>query len=226
MKYPKIQTYWKRDDNGVIVRDFDNLANPAFGLVNKWVITEKIDGTNTRIMKRDDKIIFGGRNHDETSKKFGQPPKLMKYLRETFTIELLTEVFGDANVTLFGEGYGAGIQKGGGAYRADASFILFDVIIHDITKDWWMEREKVNEMAKSLGIVSVPIGDRAYTFEEIEKMVMQHPMSEITIEKKISEGYVCRTEPLLFDRRGHLLMFKLKVRDYIAYAKKIKEEDK
>lgn len=38
MKYPKINTYWKRDDKGVIIRDFDNLANPAFANIKKWFI--------------------------------------------------------------------------------------------------------------------------------------------------------------------------------------------
>ena len=39
----------------------------------------------------------------------------------------LGEVFPDGAAVLYGEGYGAKIQKGGGNYRADQDFVLFDV---------------------------------------------------------------------------------------------------
>ena len=228
MKYPKINSYFKRDDKGVIIRDFDNLANPAFANIKLWSITEKIDGTNVRIQKETytdiitqeitHNVTIGGRNHLEGSEKFGMPKPLMKYLHETFTPEIMNKVFEDAEVTLFGEGYGANINSGG-KYRKDQSFILFDVVIHDENgHDWWMERDKVVEFADALGIDYVPY-TAPFTFDEIETMINLKPLSSIAEESRFIEGYVCRTEPLLFDRRGKVLMFKIKVKDYEALAK-------
>ena len=62
---------------------------------------------------------------------------------ESFSVE---QVFGidPVDVTLYGEGYGARIQKGGGKYLAKScDFVLFDVKIGD----WWLRREAVDEIA-------------------------------------------------------------------------------
>ena len=58
---------------------------------------------------------------------------LLEYLNNKFinieTEELFEQKFGENDVILFGEGYGAKIQNGG-LYRSDNSFILFDVMIN------------------------------------------------------------------------------------------------
>ena len=56
------------------------------------------------------------------------------------------------DVLLFGEGYGPKIQ-GGGKYREDQSFVLFDVKVGD----WWLNREAVDDVAEKLDIESVPV---------------------------------------------------------------------
>ena len=48
MKYPKINTLWKRDIKGNIIDgEFSCLE---FVNIKNWYITEKIDGTNVRVI--------------------------------------------------------------------------------------------------------------------------------------------------------------------------------
>ena len=53
---------------------------------------------------------------------------------------------------LFGEGYGAGIQKGGG-YSQEKSFILFDVKVGSV----YLQREDVEELATVFDVDIVPV---------------------------------------------------------------------
>jgi len=50
MKYPKINTIWKRDESNkfkIIEGDF---SKQEFANIKNWQITEKIDGTNIRLI--------------------------------------------------------------------------------------------------------------------------------------------------------------------------------
>ena len=70
-----------------------------------------------------------------------------------FTLDLMSKVFNDhIQVTLYGEGFGAKIQKGGGNYIPNGqSFILFDVVIDG----WLLQRKNVQDIATKLGIDTV-----------------------------------------------------------------------
>lgn len=63
-EYPKIQTVFKRDlatkyktllEGNYSLPEFEYLKN------NKWIFTEKVDGTNIRVCFRDGKVVFYGR---------------------------------------------------------------------------------------------------------------------------------------------------------------------
>jgi len=45
--YPKIETLFKRDET---FRVTDKLRLPEFALVREWLVTEKVDGTNIRVV--------------------------------------------------------------------------------------------------------------------------------------------------------------------------------
>ena len=141
-KYPKIQTVYLRDpDNKYKTLLEGQYAMPEFEYLkdNEWYFTEKIDGTNTRVMWHGimpgaETLTFHGR-----SDKAQIPPFLLDKLQGIFHKDRFSEVFEEpTNVCLYGEGYGARIQKGGGDYIPDGvDFILFDVKI----EDWWLKRE-------------------------------------------------------------------------------------
>ena len=66
--------------------------------------------------------------------------------------QMFEQKFGETAVELFGEGYGAKIQSGGG-YRNDVDFILFDVLISDN----YQPRESVEDIAKYLYTLCLPL---------------------------------------------------------------------
>ena len=109
-EYHKIQTVFKRDPDTKFKTLIEGeYSLPAFGYLanNEWVFTEKVDGTNIRVMLTD-KMAFGGKTDNAQL-----PAKLVERLYERFTEEGLRQQFPDG-VCLYGEGYGARIQKGGG----------------------------------------------------------------------------------------------------------------
>ena len=215
MKYPKIQTLWKRDPNNKNRIIPDELSKPEFDNIKTWIFTEKIDGMNTRVTYKNSIVRFDGRNEDSQI-----PSNLYAVLSSIFTREKFESSFppvGDKpapiEIVIFGEGYGPKIN-GGGLYRDDAGFILFDVWIDG----WWLDYNNVADIATKLGIQSVPnfgIG----TIDVGIGIVKSAPNSMIAKHPKVIEGIVARSYPLVLFRDGDPLMFKLKVRDYTDLQK-------
>src|SRR4051812_815573 len=121
MEYHKIETLFERDKKTFIV-DPMALKSPVLGTINLWDVTEKIDGTNIRAMLSEEGILtFGGRT-DNAQIDTG----LLKVLQQMITAEAMKAAFWidgkPVSAVLYGEGYGAGIQKGA-VYRPDKSFI-------------------------------------------------------------------------------------------------------
>lgn len=207
-EYHKIETLFERDMNGskkLIEGKFRD-ETVEFLADNKWVFTEKIDGTNIRVHWDGHKISFGGR-----TERADIPAHLMNYLLATFggeeTEQMFEQKFGGTEVTLYGEGYGPKIQKGGGLYRSDVSFILFDVLVGEI----WLTRESVEDIAKCFGIDVVPI-IRVGTLWDGIALVRNKPAS--TIGNAPMEGVVARPAVEMKDRRGKRVIVKIKVRDF------------
>lgn len=206
--YNKIETLYNRDMEGskkLIEGDFRNETVKFLKDVT-WQFTEKIDGTNIRIMWDGHKITYGGR-----TERASIPAHLMTKLLELFgndeTEQLFEQIFGEKEVILFGEGYGSKIQGCGGLYRSDVSFILFDVMINGN----YQPRESVELTAKQFGLEIVPIIFEG-TLEDGVSYVKTKPMS--TIGKAPMEGLVARPKVELQDRCGNRLIVKIKVRDF------------
>lgn len=174
-----------------------------------WRWTEKVDGTNVRVVWDGHKPTFLGRTD-----RAQMPTKLLAVLQEQFTEEILEQVFGSSPVTLFGEGYGAGIQKGGN-YRQDQAFILFDVNIHGI----WLEYPNTAAIADSLGIDVVPVYSMDTLREQIRDMATR-PFYSVVAEKRDTamEGLVGTPLVPLRDRRGGRVIVKLKTEDIYGMA--------
>ena len=215
MKYPKINTLWKRDEKGRIIDG--EYSCPEFENIKMWDVTEKIDGTNIRVIFRDIKVDFEGNTVEPEiifkgkTDKAQIPPFLLESLKSMFTVEKFLEAFSDVKeVVLYGEGYGNKIQKGN-KYRDDVSFILFDVVIDGV----WLRRDAVKEIAGKLGIEAVPsLGVRI--LPEIISLVSGTFPSSVAKQPFTAEGIVARSEPLvLFRKDSTPVMFKLKVKDYL-----------
>ena len=218
MEYPKINSLWKRDMTNVANKNKCQLipgehACTEFGLIKEWLVTEKIDGTNIRIVYDHalGTLEFKGRTD-----KAVIPPFLLKYLEETITVEKILKVFtiepgSHTKIIIFGEGYGPKIQSGGN-YRDSVGLILFDIWV----SGWWLEFGPMQMIAWDLDLPSVPIlfnGHNA-TEEEIIEFVKSKPNSICSERIQVLEGVVARASPMLLFRNGQPLRWKLKVRDF------------
>ncbi len=206
-EYHKIETVFNRSTDGdkrLIWGDYRN-ETVEYLADNIWQFTEKIDGTNIRIHWDGHNVEIGGRTD-----RAQIPKHLMDYLSATFLTpeveELFEQTYGEKDVMLFGEGYGAKIQNGGD-YRSDVSFILFDVLIGDN----WQSREWVEATAKMFGIDVVPIVLEGTIGDGID-YVMQYNNS--TIGKAVMEGVVGRPKVEMKDRLGNRIIVKIKWKDF------------
>lgn len=210
--YNKIETVFNRDMNGTKRLIFNSYRNETVEYLkdNIWQFTEKIDGTNIRIHWDGHNVEFGGRTD-----KAQIPNHLLTKLKEMFGTleaeELFEQTFGEKDVILFGEGYGAKIQNGG-EYRSDVSFILFDVMINGN----YQSREWVEQTAKMFGIDVVPIVLEGTIKDGID-YVMSHPHS--TIGNAMMEGVVGRPKVETNDRCGNRVIVKIKWEDFRHFVK-------
>jgi hypothetical protein len=212
ISYPKIETLYDRDPKTFKVIP-EKLRMPEFEIINRWYITEKIDGTNVRVMwnAAEKKLIFGGRTDNAQ-----MPTFLLSYLQETFKPEMFEGFDGD--IILFGEGYGEKIQKGGGNYRKGVSFRLFDVLIGR----WWLEPSSVIDIALTkFHIETVPflgiISNFPQTKEDLNHISGGYSLTSRQENERMDvlpEGVVARSLPLLFNRKGERVMWKLKFKDF------------
>lgn len=214
-EYHKIQTVFLRDPATKHKTLLDGeWALPEFGYLanNEWVFTEKVDGTNIRVMCSDYEedggkygITFGGKTDAASIPAF-----LVEKLQARFLTAgqrlLMQEMFPDG-ACLYGEGYGARIQKGGGLYRGDQDFVLFDVKVGD----WWLQREAVEDVAFKLGLDTVPIL-RTGTLHEMVEMVRAG--FDSSWGSFAAEGIVARPTVELKTRRGYRIIAKLKHKDF------------
>lgn len=207
--YPKIQTVFKRDlrqrRRPLIVGEW---ATPeiAYLVDAQWQWTEKVDGTNARIMIRDDKVQFGGR-----SEQAELPPALVVHLYEHFTARIGTVkgLFDGTPVCLYGEGYGGCIQNRGVPYSPDQRFILFDVLVGDS----WLRRESVEAVAADLELDVVPVVGQGTLHEAIALAKFGFYSHVSSVERK-AEGIVCRPMVELRSRTGKRIITKVKARDF------------
>lgn len=207
-KYHKIQSLYKRDPETkyrtFLIGDY-SIPEFAYLANNMWSFTEKVDGTNIRVMIGDGEVRFGGRTDNAQL-----PVPLFEWLQNVFVpmSGKLNDMF-PSGATLYGEGYGAKIQKGGGNYRPDQAFVLFDVKVGDV----WLDRINVLNISEGLRIEVVPIVGTG----NLDKLVDFVSNGGFTSQwgSFQAEGIVARPAHELLTRTGHRIITKLKTRDFV-----------
>lgn len=200
--YGKIETLYERDDNFKVISG--KLKNRVYGLLKCWEWTEKIDGTNIRLIWDGTDVLIGGRTDNAQI-----PADLVNYLRSAVTIDQMRAIFPDCPAVIYGEGFGAGIQKGGG-YAQEKRFIVYDCLV---AERWWLNWENTVDVATKLGLPTVPyLG--SMTLEEAAEKVRIGFISLVPGARCKAEGLVGRPAEALFDKKGHRLITKLKTKDF------------
>lgn len=205
-EYHKIQTVFLRDPTTKHKTLLDGqFARPEFAYLayNQWTFTEKVDGTNIRISANDDGLVIGGRTD-----RAQIPVFLLSKLMTVFDADALRATFDTDDFCLYGEGYGAKIQKGGGNYNPrGVDFVLFDVRVGT----WWLERAAVNDIANRLGISVVPVIGNGTLYDMVE--MTRNGFNSLWGVFR-AEGIVARPEVELFDRGGRRVITKIKCKDF------------
>lgn len=148
-EYQKIETLYKFDNETKRFRK--EFYNPIVEYLKdcKWIGTEKIDGTNVRVLWNGHNFEFGGRTD-----KAVLPKELQELLKNTFNYDMevmFEQKFGDKEVLLFMEGYAGKIQNG--AYKGSEKVIGFDIMVNSI----YLDKKVSEQIFEELGIKFVPV---------------------------------------------------------------------
>lgn len=208
--YEKIETIFARDVAGTKKLIDGAFRDPTIQFLakNEWIWTEKVDGTNIRVMWNGHSVSFGGRTDGADI-----PAPLADFLMEKFgsseAEEMFEQLFGEKEVILFGEGYGRKIQNGGAYIPDGVGFIMFDLLIGDN----YQPLESAQECAQAFGVPYVPVIGTG-TLDEAIAYVKTHPKSVVADGRCDMEGLVCRPRMELRDRCGNRVIVKIKWRDF------------
>lgn len=239
--YQKINTIFKRDENNIIMPNAEFSVPELNWLRNcKFDATEKIDGTNIRIevvpMQGEDfeitfEVAYKGKTDNAQI-----PSHLLKHLEETYPAAKVLEALGlPENIdeewllskgykhledipmyTIYGEGYGVKIQKGGNYIKDGVGFIVFDVKVGDM----YLLKDSMEDIAGKLGAPVVPYMGQ-FTIDEAIEFVKTGFKSTIAENKDYdAEGLVLKCPDGLRTRRGERIIFKVKTCDFIKYKNK------
>ena len=210
-EYHKIETLFQRDILGTKQLMEGHYRNETIEFLKNmtWEWTEKVDGTNIRVHWDGHKVEFGGRTD-----KASIPAQLINKLNEYFggetNAQLFEQTFGERDVIIFGEGYGAKIQSGGDYTDGKSiDFIMFDLKIGAN----YQSRESVSRCAETFGVQTVPVvgfGD----LESAVRYIKKHPMSKLGNGNHEMEGIVCRPLVELNDRTHNRVIVKIKWEDF------------
>lgn len=203
-EYQKIETVFERDPTNkkLIYGKYRN-ETVEYLKNNTWWITEKIDGTNIRVVWDGHKFSFYGR----TEKAVIQPPLLEK-LNEMFNYEqeqVFEQMFGEKEVIIFGEGIGEKIQCG--LYGKEYRLLVFDIMINNK----YLELSQAFEIAKELGLETVPTIYEGHTLIDAIDLVQDYATN---IKLGQIEGVVARPIFTLYDNNFDRVLVKIKVRDF------------
>ena len=211
-EYIKIDTLYQRDTEGSKKLMEGLFRNPTVAFLKDltWCWTEKVDGTNVRIYWDGHTVSFGGRT-DKAQMPVPLFEKLNEYFGGETNAQLFEQTFGEREVIIFGEGYGAKIQSGGDYVNDGKSvdFIMFDLLIGDNYQD----RESVEKCAETFGVKTVPVVGTG-TLEQAVEYIKTHPKSWLGQKTHDMEGVVCRPLFELNDRCHNRLIVKIKWEDF------------
>lgn len=211
--YNKISGLYKREEQKPFNLIEGVYREPEFELLKdiEWTFTEKVDGTNIRIIWDGHRVVFGGRTENAQI-----PSHLVTKLNELFMgtrmEQVFEQVFGETPAIIFGEGYGAKTQKGGGNYSDTQQFVVFDVTVGD----WYLRREDVEDVASKFSLDTVPIVHRGKLQEGVDlvKGGLKSCWGDF-----IAEGLVAKPSTDLFNRKGERILTKIKAEDFTSEHK-------
>ncbi len=211
-KYRKIYTLFERDKNFKVINGVLNPRLEGIKNIKDFIVTEKIDGTNCGIVLTPEKEILIRKR----SNIIKDDNEHHHYFEATKNIDFqkIKDFFIDSNslITIFGEVCGDNIQKMGKEYGSIKHFRLFDVKVGDNFFDW-------RDLIKFSKATNIPLvkgekfdGREILGYDWLKKL-------QIDNKKSYVEGYVVRSNPLLLNKFGLKMVFKIKLKDFDLQTK-------
>ena len=235
--YPSTENLYERDEETHKLTG--KLKRTDFGQVDRWLVTEKVDGTNIRLLLQLALPWLPG-VYDVRGRtdKAALPPDFIDVAVPSIDYDRMAQALGAIDepgkagaMVVYGEGYGPGIQKGGGAYGPRKALRVFDVVTYLVdpetgqySRGLWRTFPDVELVAEMLDLETVPVFGM-WTAGDALDFVRSEPYSRVAVEDRevveyedvadlpVMEGVVARTDPYLYDYRGNRLIWKLKGRD-------------
>lgn len=203
--YQKIETLYKFNTtiNKFVENDF---TNPIVKYLYdcKWIGSEKIDGTNIRVLWDGFSFSIAGRTEKS------DVPKEVKLLFDTIFNKdaeiIIEQIFGVKEVIFCMEAYGGKIQNG--TYKISERLIGFDIMVNEN----YIQRESARDIFEKINIPFVPL----YIFKNLKEaidFVKTNPVSQVDNTAYI-EGLVCLPYERIYDNQGNRIAVKIKVRDF------------
>lgn len=194
------------------IRDLEKC--PEIFSVKNVIITEKIHGKNMRIIipantTEVNQIIFGGREITEKDALYGLGSETL-FLRQHLPLGRILDRFKGERVDyiIYGEIYGAGIQKGMN-YGSSKAFCVFDIAMGEFLLPF----DETKKICEEIGLPLVPIVFEGEPSKEIFKKLI-NVESWLAKEKgadgTITEGIVIKSTTALRNTFGDYLMCKYK----------------
>lgn len=238
--YPKILAPFARDTASDKYVNLEKWSKPEFKVLNDidWEWTAKADGTSIGLRWDGERVSFIG--HTDKSQI---PPKLLKYLQDTFgTSEaesVFEDLYGSVPVTVYGEGISSETNENYG--HPDGWFIAFDVKCDLPNGRWWDRKSVKTFVSKFPGIIEVPLlftGSiekavdfiKQYKFYNnpnnkdknyLDHIIGQKTFYQLNIDLKCPydcnrplEGVVGRPPVELLNSNGERIICKVKCKDY------------
>ena len=205
MIFPKIQSPYKRNETGVFIPEF-SLQVFSYLLDNIWLIYEKIDGFNVRVIWDGENVHFNGKS-DNTAFTVAQ----LDYLGSIFKPNLFAQF---EPCVVYGELVGP--KCNGNLYKLQShEFVLFDC--YRSLNLTWQNTDFLEELCKIFKIRRSPC-IAVMTLRQCSQHFFDGTLNEAyktstMFAGKPSEGFILRPECELLTQYNERVITKLKFRD-------------
>ena len=200
---PKTKTLFERDDKFKVKASRWFLTEQRFGYIDKWLLTEKMDGTSVILSIGKDGDDFHGR----TAKSQFTPAMTAFLSVQTALACSRLYDHGIEEADIYAELFGEGIQ--GNPHGMEGMHLrVFDVRIGGFWLDWY---NMINVVSKA-GLEHVP--SLGFTDIEVGTEFVRSAQVATVGTTGYVEGVVARTEEYLYDNQGNRLTWKLKRKDF------------
>lgn len=197
--YGKTPNIWARDPRTHKLID-NQWVDPTLIYLRDlfWRFTEKVDGTNIRLIYDRGALNIRGRSDNATV-----PRGVVDWMETALNLGRFQTAFGEKTVCFYGEGCGPGIQSVGLRYGDQQHVRIFAIKIGHI----WLERITVEEICETLDLPIVRVCGYGTLLDGVETIR--------TGKTENMEGLIAEPAIPLLKRDGSRIIVKLKNKDLL-----------